>query len=128
MRRLPEVKFKDVGRYPLGVTYVDYNKKPIKLFGSLEIPIASKAWKIEHACFMVSENRTRNLLGLNLHEQLEIETIQREPTEVNFAEDVEEMDPTSKFWSDHFVKRYPNVFSRLGRSKSHKCSLTSRTL
>ena len=26
MRRLPEVKFKDVGRYPLGVTYVGYKK------------------------------------------------------------------------------------------------------
>ena len=26
LRRLPEAKFKDVERYPLGVTYVDYNK------------------------------------------------------------------------------------------------------
>ena len=69
---------------------------------------------------MVSENRTRNLLGLNLHGQLAIETIQREPTEVNFAEDVEEMDPTAKFWRDHFVKSYPNVFSRPGKSESHK--------
>ena len=64
---------------------------------------------------MVSENRTRNLFGLNPHEQLRIETIR-----VNFAEDVNEMDPTSKFWRDHFVNRYPKVFSRLGRSKSHK--------
>ena len=29
MKRIPNVKFKDVGRYPLDVTYVDYNKKPI---------------------------------------------------------------------------------------------------
>ena len=64
---------------------------------------------------MVSGNQTRNLLGLNLHEKLRIETIQ-----VNFAENVNEMDPTSKFWRDHFVNRYPKVFSRLGRSKSHK--------
>ena len=77
MRRLPNVKFKDVERYPLGFTYVDYNKKPIKLFGSLEIPIASKGWKIENTCLMVSKNRTRNLLRLNLHEQLGIETVQR---------------------------------------------------
>ena len=39
---------------------------------------------------------------------------------MNFAEDVEEMDATSKIWRDHFVKRYPNVISRLGTSKIHK--------
>ena len=53
MRRLPNVKFEDVGRYPLSVTYVDYNKKQIKLFGSLEIPITSKGWKINNACFLI---------------------------------------------------------------------------
>ena len=69
---------------------------------------------------MVSENRTRNLLGLNLHEQLGIETVQRRPAEVSLAEDIQDVGPTSQFWRDHFVKRYPNVFSRLGRSKNHK--------
>ena len=120
MRRLPNVKFKDIARYPVGVTYVDYNKNPIKLFGSLKIPITSKGWKIENACFLVSENRTRNLLGLNLHEQLGIETVQRGPAEVSFAEDVQDLDPTSQFWKEHFVKRYSNVFSRLGRSKNYE--------
>ena len=128
MRRLPEVKFMDVGRYPLGVTYVDYNKKPIKLFGSLEFPIVSKCWKIDNVCFRVSENRTRSLLGLNIHEILGIETIQREPIQVNSADDVEEMDPTSKFWRNHFAKRYSNVFSRLGGRKAVKFSLTLRIL
>ena len=120
MRRLPNVKFKDVGRYPLSVTYFDYNKKPIKLFGSLEIPIRSKGWKIDNACFLVSENRTRNLLGLNIHEQMGVEMAQRRPAEVSLAEEVQELDPTSQFWRDHFVKRYPYVFSRLERSKNHK--------
>ena len=72
MKRIPNVKFKDIARHPLDVTYVAYNKKPIQLFGSLEIPITSKGWKIENACFLVSKNRTRNLLGLNLHEKLEL--------------------------------------------------------
>ena len=120
MKRIPNIKFKDIARHPLDVIYVDYNKKPIKLFGSLEIPIASKGWKIDKACFLVSENRTRNLLGLNLHEKLGIETVQRRPAEVSYAEEDEELDPTSKFWRNHFVNRYPNVFSRLGRSKNHK--------
>ena len=115
MRRLPNVKLKDVGRYPLSVTYVDYNKKPNKLFGSLEIPIMSKGWKIDKACFLVSKKRTRNLL-----EKLGNETVQRRPAEVSLAEEVQELDPTSQFWRDHFVKRYHNGFSRLGRSKNHK--------
>ena len=70
--------------------------------------------------FLGVQNRTRNLLGLSLHEQLGIEIIRRKPTEVNFTEDVEEMDPTSKFWREYFVNRYLNVFSRLGMSKNHK--------
>ena len=128
MKRIPNFKFKDVARHPLDVTYVDYNKKPIKLFGSLEIPITSKGWKIENACFLVSENCTRNLLGLNLHEKLGIETVQRRPAEVSLAEEEQELDPTSQFWRDHFVKRYPNVFSRLGRSKIIKYSQILKTL
>ena len=120
MKRIPNIKFKDIARHLLDVTYVDYNKKPIKLFGSLEIPITSKGWKIKKACFLVSENRTRDLLGLNLHEKLGIETVQRRPAAVSYAEEDEELDLTSKFWRDYFIKRYPNVFSRLGRSKNHK--------
>ena len=95
MKRNPNVKFKDIARHPSDATYVDYNKKPIKLFGSLEISITSKGWKIEKACFLVSENCTRNLLGLNLHEKLGIETVQRRPAEVSNAEEDQELDSTS---------------------------------
>ena len=98
---IPNVKFMDIARHPLDVTYVDYNKKPIKLFGSLEIPITSKGWKIENACFLVSEKCTRNLLGLNLHEKLGIETVQRRPAQISLAEEEQELDPTSQFWRDN---------------------------
>ena len=81
--------------------------KPIKLFGSLEIPITSKDWKIENTCFLVSENRTRNLLGLNLHERLGIETVQRGPAEVSLAKEEQELDPTSQFWRDRFGQKVP---------------------
>ena len=57
---------------------------------------------------------------MNLHEKLGIEAVQRRPAEVSYAEEDQEYGSTSKFWRDHFVKRYPNVFSRLGRSKNHK--------
>ena len=86
MKQIANVKFKDVARHPLDDTCVDYNKKAIKLFGSLETAITSKGWKIENACFLVSENRTRNLLGLNLHDRLGTETVQRGSAEVSLAE------------------------------------------
>ena len=103
-------------------------KKPNKLFGSLEIPIASHGWKIEGARFLVPEKRTPNLWSLNLHEQLGIETVQQKPIEVNAMEEVEEMDSTSKFWRDHFVKRYPRVFIQLDGPKNHKVFTNSKDL
>ena len=66
------------------------------------------------------ENRTRKSLGLNLHEQLRIETVLWKLAELNATEYVEEIDPTSEFWKDFSVNRYTSVFSRLGRSKTHQ--------
>ena len=97
MKRIPNVKFKDIARHPLDVTYVDYNKKPIKLFPGFLV----------NACFLVSENCTQNLLGLNLHEKLGIETVQRITAEVSYTEEDQELDPTSKFWRVQFVKKVP---------------------
>ena len=45
-------------RHPIETTYVDYNKRPIRLFGSVTIPVSSNGWKIENATFLISENRT----------------------------------------------------------------------
>ena len=38
--------------------YVDYNKKSIKIFGSLTIPVSSGGWKNDIATFLVSESKT----------------------------------------------------------------------
>ena len=119
LRQLPEAKFRDVKRYQLGVTYVDYNKKTDQAVWFVRIPDSVIRVEERQSAFLVSENRTRKLLGLNLHEQLGIKTIQRKSAEVNSTEDLEEMEPTSKFWRDYSVNSYLNVFSRLGRSKNH---------
>ena len=50
----------------------------------------------------------------------ELKRCKRRPAEVSLAEEEQELDPTSQFWRNHFVKRYPNMFSRLGRSKNYK--------
>ena len=76
LQRNPSFHFRDVARYPIDTLYVDYNKKPIRLLGSVCLPVSSSGWKVEEACFLVSENRTRNLLGLDLQEQLGVVTTQ----------------------------------------------------
>ena len=48
------------------ISYVDYNKNSIKFFGSLTIPVSSGGWKNDNATFLVSENKTSCLLGLDL--------------------------------------------------------------
>ena len=75
LQRNPSIEFRDIPRYPIDTVYVDYNKHPIRLLGSIQIPISSSGWKVDTAQIFISENRTRNLLGLDLQEQLSVVTI-----------------------------------------------------
>ena len=119
LQRNPSLQFRDVTRYPIGSLYVDYNKRPTRLLGSLRIPVSSHGWKVEDALFLISENKTRNPLGLDLHEKLGLVTAQLKAEHVLLLED-EQQDPVSEYWRSYFAQRYAHVFNRLGRSKSHK--------
>ena len=77
LQRNPSIQFRDITRYPIDTLYVDYNNKPIRLLGSVSLPISSSGWKVEEACFLVSENRTRNLLDLDFQDQLGVVTTQQ---------------------------------------------------
>ena len=57
LQRNLSFKFRDIARYPIDTLYVDYNKKPIRLLGSVCLPISSSGCKVEEACFLVSENQ-----------------------------------------------------------------------
>ena len=74
---------------------------------------------MSNARFLISENRTRNLLGLDLQEQLCIVTTQLKAETIQSLE-YSSSDPISEYWSSFFAKKYAHVFSRLGRSKNHK--------
>ena len=119
LQRNPSFQFRDITRYPIDTLYVNYNKKPIRLLGSVCLPISSSGCKVEEACFLVSENRTRNLLGLDLQDQLGVVTTQLRAEHVQQLE-VKDQDRTSDYWSSFFAKKYAHVFCRLGRSKNHK--------
>ena len=74
---------------------------------------------MDNAQFLISENRTRNLLGLDLQEQLGVVTTQLKTESVQLLENISQ-DPISDYWSSFFAKKYAHVFSRLGRRKHHK--------
>ena len=117
LQRSPSIEFRDITRYPIDTLYVDYNKKPIRLLGSIQIPISSSGWRVANAQFLISENRTRNLLGLDLQEKLGLVTKQ---LKAETTQSVDNSDSISEYWCSFFAKKYAHVFSRLGRSKSHK--------
>ena len=81
--------------------------------------MSSSGWKVEEAHFLVSENRTRNLLGLDLQYQLGVVTTQLTAEFVHMLED-KSQNPISEYWGSLFASKYAHVFSRLGRSKNHK--------
>ena len=119
LQRNPSIEFRDIARYFIDALYVDYNKKPIHLLGSIQIPISSSGWRVANAQFLISENRSRNLLGLDLQEQLGFVTTQLKAETIQSLEH-NSSDPISQYWSSFFAKKYAHVFSRLGRSKSRK--------
>ena len=80
-------------------------------------------WKNDNATFLVSENKTRCLLGLDLQGSLGIDTVQRNPPQVKIVQNVVE-NSTSELNKSHFVTKYPLLFTRLVRSKSHQTHTT----
>ena len=119
----PNAKIISLDKNPLSTTYVDYNHKPIKLFRKLKIDIYSNGWRLQGAKFLISENRTRCLLGLDIQPDLGIVTTQLKPPKNSInaiSEEQENESVESTFWRNKFTKNYNDVFHRLGRSKNYK--------
>ena len=61
LQRNPSIEFRDITRHSIDNLYVDYNLQPIRLLGSIEIPISSSGWKVDNSQFLISESITRNV-------------------------------------------------------------------
>ena len=113
------IKFLPSKDLPGDTLYVDFNRKPKTLHGTLLTNISSLGWKVENAKFVVTENRRRCLLGLDLQSSFGIRTVQEryqtimKVSEATLSED-------SQTWKKYFTSKYSDVFSRLGRSKNHR--------
>ena len=95
---------------PIDISYVDYNHKPMELFGALVTDISSLGWKVKSAKFLISENRTRCLLDLDLQDATGVKTTQSSQQEVfeimenNLAE-------TSTHWREFYSSKYKDIFT-----------------
>ena len=67
----------------------------------------------------MSENRTRCLLGLDLQAAIGVKTTQSRPQEILEVEE-NDMEETSTHWKNFYSNKYKDIFTRLGRSKSHR--------
>ena len=63
------------------------------------------------------------LVGLDLQISVGIDTINSNPPQVKTVLNVVE-NSTSELTKSHFIKTFPLLFSRLGRSKSHQVHTT----
>ena len=100
----PNARIISLDRNPINTTYVDYNYKPIKFFGILEIDIYSTG---ENLKAQNSENRTRCLLALHIQPELGIVTTKLKPPKNSINANSEEQENESAeliFWKIRFVK------------------------
>ena len=61
-----EVQFTPSEQCNLPAQFVDFNKQPIVKLGALTANIRSAGWEIHNATFLITESRTRCILGLDL--------------------------------------------------------------
>ena len=116
LQRSPSIEFRDTLSIPCMLTIT---RSPFASWGRFKFRFFSSGWRVANAQFLISENRTRNLLGLDLQEKLGIVTTQLKAKTIQSV-DYSSSDPISEYWRSFFAKKYAHVFSRLGRSKSPK--------
>ena len=95
--------------YPIKTKYVDYNHHSNKLFGTIVIKIHSNGWVAENVHFLISDNRTRWLLGLDIQAKIGLMTTQVKPKysqvkEIEGAENEESEE--SELWKKKFMEKH----------------------
>ena len=112
-----------ISRENLNLTtkFVDYNKQPINLLGAITTTIRSAGWEVVGASFLITERRTRCILGLDLQSKVGIHTTQKLAPKEKTRFDVL-LYEQSEAWENKFYSKFKNLFGRQGCSKNHVVS------
>ena len=128
VKTVPSAKVFSIQERPIDTVYVDYNRKRIDLMGTLILDVSSLGWYVKSAKFLISENRTRCLLGLDLQSQMGVRTTQVRPERSSVGEvSLSNLNVTSESWKSHFHQKFHRVFARVGRAKNHKVFSTFKS-
>ena len=111
------VKLLSTSELHIDTHHVDYSRRTIKLFGALIAEVSSLGWQITSAKFLVSENSTRCLLGLDLQSSWGVQTTKTRPTSIT---KISSPPTDSAKWRKFFMNKLKKLFTRQGRSKNHR--------
>ena len=118
MEKSNKVRFIPSDKLNLQTKFVDYNKQPISILGALKTNLRSAGWEVKGATFLVSERKTRCIMGLDLQGQVGIVTTQKPAPKELTRFDVL-MCEHSEGWKGKFFTQFKNLFERQGISKNH---------
>ena len=107
----------------LPAQFVDYNRQPIVILGALKANTRSAGWEIHNVTFLITERRTRCILGLDLKNKVGIiSTLEPAPKEKSRFDVL--LCEQSEEWKEKFHAKFKNLFDRQGRSIHHVVNTT----
>ena len=118
-----KIQFTPVEKLNLPAQFVDYNKKPIAILGAVKAKIRSGGWEVPDATFLITERRTRCILGLDLQIKVGITTTQRLAPKKKSRFDIMLFEQSGP-WKEKFYDDFKPLFDRKGRSIHHVVSTT----
>ena len=107
----------------LPAQFVDYNKRPIAILGALKAKIGSAGWEVPDATFLITERKTRCILGLDLQNRVGITTTQRSAPKTKPRFDIL-LCEQSEVWKEKIHGEFKELFDRKGRPIHHVVSTT----
>ena len=96
-------------RLNLPAQFVGYNKQPIVIIGALKDTILSAGWEFNEATFLITERRTRCILGLDLQNKVGISNTQKPVQKKKTRFDVL-MCEQSDIWKEKFFSKKKRPF------------------
>ena len=120
-----KIQFTPVEKLNLPAQFVNYNKRPIAILGAVKAKIRSAGWENPGATFLVTERRTRSILGLDFQNKVGITTTQRPAPKKKSRFDIM-LCEQSEAWKEKFYDDFKNLFDRKRRSIHHVVSTTFR--
>ena len=108
MENSSKVRFIPSEKLNLQTKFVDYNKQPISVLGALKTNLRSAGWEVKGATSLVTERKTRCIMGLDWQGQVEIvTTIKPAPKELTRFDVL--MCELSEDWKETFFNKFKKI-------------------